>query len=52
MCGSGSTIIQAVKNNRKFIGIDIEKDYIDITKQRLEEECSYNYCDTIDNKID
>jgi DNA modification methylase len=43
MCGSGSTIVQAVKNNRNFIGIDIEKDYIDIVKERLNVECEYDY---------
>ena len=45
MCGSGSTIIQALKNDRKFIGIDIEQDYIDIVKERLKEECGFNYID-------
>ena len=39
MCGSGSTIIQAKKLNRGFIGIDIEEEYINITKERLEQEC-------------
>uniref|UniRef100_A0A6C0C1Q8 site-specific DNA-methyltransferase (cytosine-N(4)-specific) n=1 Tax=viral metagenome TaxID=1070528 RepID=A0A6C0C1Q8_9ZZZZ len=43
MCGSGSTIVQAVKNNRNFIGIDIEKEYIDIVKERLNVECEYDY---------
>ena len=41
MCGSGSTIIQAKKLNRRFIGIDIEAEYIELTKQRLKEECNY-----------
>jgi site-specific DNA-methyltransferase (adenine-specific) len=41
MCGSGSTIVQAIKNNRKFIGIDIEKDYIEIVKERLNIECNF-----------
>ena len=41
MCGSGSTLVQAKKLNRNFIGIDIEKEYIDLTKERLKEECNY-----------
>ena len=45
MCGSGSTIVQSVKNNRNFIGIDIEKDYIEIVKERLKEECNVVYTD-------
>ena len=45
MCGSGSTIIQSVKNNRNFIGIDIEHDYIEIVKERLKEECNVVYTD-------
>jgi DNA modification methylase len=40
MCGSGSTLVQAHKLNKKFIGIDIEEDYINITKDRLKEECN------------
>ncbi len=40
MCGSGSTLVQATKLNRSFIGIDIEKEYIDITKERLKNECN------------
>ena len=39
MCGSGSTLVQAKKCNRKFIGIDIEQEYVNLTKQRLLEEC-------------
>jgi DNA modification methylase len=43
MCGSGSTVIQSLKNNRKFIGIDIESEYVQIVKDRLKEECDYIY---------
>ena len=43
MCGSGSTIIQAVKLNKKFIGIDIESEYIELTKKRLKEEVNLDY---------
>jgi len=28
-CGSGTTGVAALKNNRKFVGIDSEKDYLD-----------------------
>lgn len=36
-CGSGTTLIAAKLLNRKFIGIDISEDAIEITKKRLEE---------------
>ena len=35
--GSGSTGVAAIKNNRKFIGIELEKSYFDIAKKRIEE---------------
>lgn len=35
--GSGSTLIAAYENNRKGIGIDIDKDYCDIAIKRLQE---------------
>ncbi len=35
MCGSGTTCKMASKNNRKWIGIDISKEYIEIAKNRL-----------------
>jgi len=34
--GSGSTGVAAVKNNRKFIGIELEKEYFNISLERLE----------------
>ena len=34
-CGSGSFLIAAKILNRKYIGIDISKDYIDIAEARL-----------------
>jgi DNA modification methylase len=34
-CGVGSTLIAAQKTNRKFIGIELEEKYCEITKQRL-----------------
>jgi len=35
--GSGTTGTVAVKNNRKFIGIEINKEYFDIAKYRIEQ---------------
>lgn len=35
--GAGTTIVAAIKNNRKGIGSDTEKKYIDITSKRLQE---------------
>lgn len=37
MCGSGTTCKMAKLNNRKFIGIDISKEYVKIAKERIEE---------------
>lgn len=34
-CGSGTTGVVAVENNRKFIGIEIEKEFLEITKSRI-----------------
>ncbi len=36
MCGSGTTCKMAAINNRKWLGIDISSEYIDIAKQRNE----------------
>lgn len=35
--GSGSTGVACVNTGRKFIGIEIDKEYFDISKQRIEE---------------
>ncbi len=35
MCGSGTTCKMAIKNKRKYLGCDISKEYIEITKKRL-----------------
>lgn len=35
MCGSGTTCKMALKNNRKFIGIDISEEYCEIARRRL-----------------
>jgi len=37
MCGSGTTCKMALHNNRKYIGIEISKDYITIAENRLKQ---------------
>lgn len=39
--GSGSTGVAAVKNGRKFIGVEISKDYFEIAQKRIEEAINY-----------
>ncbi len=34
--GSGSTGVACVNTNRKFIGIEMDKNYFDIAKNRIE----------------
>lgn len=36
--GSGSTGVAAIKNNRKFIGIELQKEYFEIASNRLEKQ--------------
>lgn len=35
-CGSGTTGVVAVKNARKFIGIEIEQEYVSLAERRIE----------------
>ena len=35
-CGSGTTGVKAVEFNRKFIGIEVNEEYLEISKRRLE----------------
>ena len=35
-CGSGTTGVEALKYGRRFIGIDVSKEYMEISKRRLE----------------
>lgn len=37
-CGTGTTLIAAKKNKRKFVGFEISKKYYEIAKRRLNEE--------------
>ena len=34
--GSGTTLCACVNTNRNFIGIELDKDYIEIAKKRVE----------------
>lgn len=36
-CGSGTTLVGAIKTNRNFIGFEIDKTYYEIAKQRVAE---------------
>ncbi len=36
-CGSGTTLVGAIKTNRNFIGFEIDKNYYKIAKQRVAE---------------
>jgi DNA modification methylase len=35
--GSGTSAVVSLKNNRDFIGIEIDKNYIDMTNKRLDD---------------
>ena len=35
-CGSGTTGVEAIRLGRKFIGVDISEEYLEISKKRLE----------------
>ena len=34
-CGSGSTLLAAIKTNRQFIGIDISQEYCELARKRI-----------------
>ena len=36
MCGSGTTLKMAKLNNRNFVGIDLNEEYVDLSKKRVE----------------
>lgn len=38
--GSGTTGIVSVNNDRNFIGVELNPEYIDITERRVEKECT------------
>lgn len=35
MCGSGTTLLMAKKNGRKYIGIDISESYVELSRKRV-----------------
>ena len=35
-CGSGTTGVETVRFGRKFIGIDVSEEYLEISRRRLE----------------
>ncbi len=35
-CGSGTTGVAAVSKGRRFVGIDMDPEYLELTKRRLE----------------
>ena len=35
-CGSGTTAVEAVRFGRKFVGVDVSEEYLEISKKRLE----------------
>ena len=37
-CGSGSTCIAAIRNNRRYIGYDIKEEYIELSKRRIDNQ--------------
>ncbi|WP_350338285.1 DNA-methyltransferase [Clostridium caldaquaticum] len=41
-CGSGTTGVVAIENGRKFIGIDNNKDYLELAYRRIEEIIATN----------
>jgi DNA modification methylase len=40
--GSGTTALASIELNRKFLGFDISKEYVDLAKKRIQEEGNIN----------
>ena len=38
--GSGTTAVAAIQNGRKFIGIEISPEYVDMSNKRIEQDYS------------
>jgi site-specific DNA-methyltransferase (adenine-specific) len=38
MCGSGTTCVMAARNERRYLGIDVAAEYVEIARKRLEAE--------------
>jgi len=43
-CGSGSTGVAAIQQNRKFVGIDLSEEYCEISKRRISESKPVTDC--------
>ena len=41
--GSGTTGVAALKNNRNFIGIELDKSYYDVAVKRINNKYTNNY---------
>lgn len=48
--GSGTTGIVAVKNGRSYMGIELNAEYVEITKQRVKKEVGIEVSTTVDGK--
>jgi site-specific DNA-methyltransferase (adenine-specific) len=42
MCGSGTTLKMAKLNNRNYVGIDLNQEYVDLSNKRVENLTPYN----------
>ena len=42
MCGSGTTLKMAKLNNRNYLGIDINQEYVNLSQRRVENIIPYN----------
>jgi site-specific DNA-methyltransferase (adenine-specific) len=40
--GSGSTGIAALQEGQKFVGIDLDQHYVDISERRIQDHCFDN----------
>ncbi len=41
--GSGTTLIEAINRDRKAIGLEIEKNYCDLARERIKKECKASF---------
>ena len=37
-CGAGTTGVAAVKNSRRFVGIELNPDYLELARERIDRE--------------
>lgn len=42
MCGSGTTLKMAKLNNRNYVGIDLNEEYVDLSNRRVENLTPYS----------